>query len=53
MFWFVVILIVGVGITLFVMQQNGMLSGSKQRPELPSLKRNLTYKLVILFSTWV
>jgi hypothetical protein len=41
MFWLAVILIVGVGVTLLVMQQNGMLSGSKKRPELPSLKRNV------------
>ena len=41
MFWLVVILIVAVGITLLVMQQNGMLGAGKQRPELPSLKRNV------------
>ncbi|MDJ0616848.1 MAG: DUF4178 domain-containing protein [Calothrix sp. MO_192.B10] len=41
MFWLAVILIVGVGITLLVMQQNGMLSAGKKRPELPSLKRNV------------
>ncbi len=41
MFWLAVIVIIGVGIALLVMEQQGMFPASKNRSKLPSLKRNV------------
>lgn len=41
MFWFIVILIIAVSVTLFVMQQKGLILSGKKPAELPSLKRNI------------
>jgi hypothetical protein len=41
MFWFIVIIIIAVSVTVLVMQQKGMILTGKNSPELPSGERNV------------